>query len=96
MALIHVIIPVYNAVRFLRDAVRSVLEQPCKDIEIILVDDGSTDGSAELCDELVVTDARISVLHQQNQGVSVARNNGIEYVLGGGGRVWLHCVPGCG
>ena len=44
MALIHVVIPVYNAKRFLRETVRSVLEQPCKDIEIILVDDGSTDG----------------------------------------------------
>ena len=81
MALIHVVIPVYNARPFLRDAVRSVLDQPCKDIEIILVDDGSTDGSSELCDELVVGESRISVIHQQNRGVSAARNKGIERVL---------------
>ena len=83
MALIHVVIPVYNAKPFLRDAVRSVLEQPCKDIEIILVNDGSTDGSAELCNELANAEPRISVIHQKNQGVSVARNTGIDHILNG-------------
>ena len=81
MAFIHVIIPVYNAKKYLREAVRSVLIQPCKDIEIILVNDGSTDGSADLCDELAAEESRISVIHQQNQGVSAARNAGIEKVL---------------
>ena len=81
MAFIHVIIPVYNAKKYLREAVQSVLAQPCKDIEIILVNDGSTDGSADLCDELAAEESRISVIHQQNRGVSAARNAGIEKVL---------------
>ena len=77
-----------SAKSFLADAVRSVLEQPCKDIEIILANDSSTDGSAELCDELAKTEPRISVFHQPNQGVSAARNAGIEAVLEGGrGRI---------
>lgn len=53
MPQIHVIIPVYNAKKFLRQAVDSVLNQPYKGIDIVLVNDGSTDGSAELCDEIV-------------------------------------------
>lgn len=81
MALIHVVIPVYNAKQFLRETVVSVLDQPCKDIDIVLVDDGSTDGSAALCDELAAEESRVSVIHQQNQGVSVARNTGIEHFL---------------
>ena len=81
MALIHVVIPVYNTKRFLRETVASVLDQPSKKIDIVLVDDGSTDGSAQLCDELAAVEPRISVIHQQNQGVSAARNTGIEYFL---------------
>ncbi len=81
MALIHVVIPVYNAVRFLRETVYSVLDQPCKDIDIVLVNDGSTDGSAQLCDEIAAKEGRVSVIHQENSGVSVARNAGIEYFL---------------
>ena len=81
MALIHVVIPVYNAVRFLRETVSSVLDQPCKDIDIVLVNDGSTDGSAQLCDEIAAKEGRVSVIHQENSGVSVARNTGIEYFL---------------
>lgn len=81
MSKIHVIIPVYNAKRFLREAVDSVLNQPYKDIDIVLVNDGSTDGSDVLCDEIASNEERVSVIHQANAGVSAARNAGIECVL---------------
>lgn len=84
MPQIHVIIPVYNAKKFLRQAVDSVLNQPYKGIDIVLVNDGSTDGSAELCDEIATREERVNVLHQKNSGVSVARNAGIELVLKNG------------
>lgn len=78
---IEVIIPVYNCVKYLETAVYSVLRQSYKNIEIILVDDGSTDGSEALCDTLVDLHERVIVIHQENAGVSAARNTGIEYVL---------------
>ncbi|MEE1327113.1 MAG: glycosyltransferase family 2 protein [Oscillospiraceae bacterium] len=84
MPQIHVIIPVYNAKKFLRQAVDSVLNQPYKGIDIVLVNDGSTDGSAELCDEIAAKEERVCVIHQANQGVSIARNAGIELVLKNG------------
>lgn len=78
---LHVIIPVYNAEKFLLDAVDSVL---CKEgnISIVLVNDGSTDSSGAICDKLHAEHPQISVLHQNNGGVSRARNTGIEFVLG--------------
>lgn len=81
MAFIHVIIPVYNAEAYLRQTVASVLEQPSGDIDIVLVNDGSTDGSAAICDELAAREERVSVIHQKNAGVSAARNAGIEHFL---------------
>ena len=81
---IHVVIPVYNAVLYLRETVESVLKQPYKRIDIVLVDDGSTDGTSELCDEIANTEERVNVIHQINSGVSVARNRGIEYFLNQG------------
>lgn len=81
MVNIHVIIPVYNTKHFLREAVESVLSQPYKGIDIVLVNDGSTDGSAELCDEIAAKEKRVSVIHQANAGVSAARNTGIDFVL---------------
>ncbi|TFU59565.1 glycosyltransferase [Gemella sp. WT2a] len=77
-ALISVIIPVYNVKDYLEDSVKSVRNQTLKNIEIILVDDGSTDGSSELCDRLANEDARIKVIHKENGGVSDARNVGME------------------
>ena len=82
MALIHVIIPVYNAKPFLQATVASVLNQPCKDIDIVLVDDGSTDGSSILCDEIAGKESRVHAIHQKNAGVSAARNAGIAHFLG--------------
>lgn len=81
MSYIHVIIPVYNARSYLRTAIDSVLAQPYQGIDILLVDDGSTDGSSQLCDEIAAEETRVSVIHQANAGVSAARNNGIAWFL---------------
>ena len=78
---ISVIIPVFNCKNYLSEAVLSVLRQPYKAIRIILIDDGSTDGSSELCDQLAIEYAGIHVIHQENEGVSSARNTGIEFAL---------------
>ena len=74
---ISVIVPVYNAANLVGDCVYSILRQTFSDFELILVDDGSTDGSAEICDGFAGIDTRVKVIHQKNQGVSVARNAGI-------------------
>lgn len=78
---ISVIIPVYNCKNYLRQAVESVVAQPYQEIRIILVDDGSTDGSSVLCDELANQYVGVTVLHQENGGVAAARNSGMEYIL---------------
>ncbi len=77
-----VVIPVYQAKAYLRRCVDSWLGQTETDLEIILVDDGSTDGSSALCDELAKRDERIRVVHQKNAGVSAARNAGIRNAKG--------------
>ena len=79
---VSVIIPVYNVKPYLERCVQSVVRQTYKDLEIILVDDGSTDGSGELCDEIALSDSRILVVHQENQGLSGARNTGIRQASG--------------
>lgn len=80
--LISVIIPVYNASRFLEHCVSSVLAQTYQNLEIILVDDGSTDLSGDLCDAFAKKDSRIKVIHQQNRGLSGARNSALELATG--------------
>ena len=77
-----VVIPVYNAKSSLKRCVDSWLAQSRSDLELLLVDDGSTDGSAGLCDELADSDPRIRVIHQKNSGVSAARNAGIQEACG--------------
>lgn len=84
--MISIIIPVYNASNYLQETVQSVLNQDYQDMEIILVNDGSTDDSLSLCREMQLKDSRIKVIDQKNAGVSVARNNGMkaskgEYLL---------------
>lgn len=74
---ISVIVPVYNVEKYLKRCVESILDQTYKNIEVILVDDGSTDNSPEICDEYALIDSRIKVIHKKNEGVSVARNIGI-------------------
>jgi glycosyltransferase involved in cell wall biosynthesis len=80
--LVSVVVPVYNTEDFLSECVDSILAQTHRYIEVILVDDGSTDTSGMLCDEYVKADARIRVLHQKNGGVSSARNTGIWHATG--------------
>lgn len=79
---ISVVVPVYNTVKYLQRCVDSILNQTFKEFEVLLIDDGSSDGSERLCDKLASTDKRIRVIHQSNSGVSVARNNGIESAAG--------------
>lgn len=76
--LVSVIIPVYNVENYLRECVDSVINQTYKNLEIILVDDGSTDSSGNICDEYAQTDGRIKVVHQKNAGPSKTRNTGIR------------------
>lgn len=83
MMKISVIIPVYNVSAYLEQCVRSVQVQTYRDVEIILVDDGSTDASGCLCDRLATEDERIRVVHKQNGGLSDARNVGLSNATGG-------------
>ncbi|MDR1376546.1 MAG: glycosyltransferase [Synergistaceae bacterium] len=76
--LISVIVPVYNIEKYIRKCVESIINQTYNNVEIILVDDGSTDGSSAVCDELAESDARVKVFHTTNGGQSVARNVGIK------------------
>lgn len=78
---IGVIVPVYNVEPYLHRCIDSILAQTYKNIQIILVDDGSTDNSGKICDEYAAQDDRIVVLHQKNQGQSAARNAGLDYLF---------------
>lgn len=80
--LISVIVPVYNTGAYLVPCMESLLDQTHQNIEIILVDDGSTDGSGAVCDEFARRDKRIRVIHQKNGGVSTARNAGLDQARG--------------
>lgn len=80
--LISVIVPVYNVKNYLKQCVQSIVGQTYKNLEIILIDDGSTDGSGELCDILKKTDERIKVIHEENSGLSEARNTGLNAARG--------------
>jgi glycosyltransferase involved in cell wall biosynthesis len=81
--LISVIIPVYNTEKYLRRCLASVLNNTYRNIEVICVDDGSTDGSAEILNEIAQSDTRVKVIHQENSGVSAARNHGMKFAGGG-------------
>lgn len=80
--MISIIIPVYNAVNYLTETVESILSQTYRDFEVIIVDDGSTDGSGELCDRLTMRDSRIIAVHKENGGVASARNRGLDEAKG--------------
>ena len=81
---ITIIIPVYNAEKYLRECLDSVCHQTYTNFEVILVNDGSKDKSAELCDEFVNKDNRFRLIHKANGGVSSARNVGLDAISGGG------------
>ena len=82
MPKISVIIPVYNTENYLKECLNSVINQTFKDIEIICVNDGSTDNSLSILEEYARTDSRIKIINQKNQGVSSSRNNGIKSARG--------------
>lgn len=79
---VSVVIPIYNAGKYLRECLDSVLAQTYRDIEVILVDDGSTDASAAVCDEYATADNRVKVLHKINGGATAARRDGVESATG--------------
>ena len=76
---VSVIIPVYNVEKYLRQNLESVQKQTLKDIEIICVDDGSTDSSCKIAEEFAAADSRFVVIKQQNGGAGAARNNGLRH-----------------
>lgn len=93
--LISVIVPVYNVKCYLEECINSILGQSYYNIEIICVDDGSTDGSSEICDDIALKDSRLRVIHQKNAGLSAARNTGLlhatgEYVAFVDSDDWIH------
>lgn len=79
---VSVIIPVYNVEKYIRKSIESVINQTYKNLEIIIVDDGSPDNCPTICDEYSQVDSRIKVIHQSNQGLSGARNTGISVATG--------------
>lgn len=85
---ISIIIPVYNAAKFLHKCINSILAQTFQDFEILLINDGSTDESGAICDRYTLTDNRIRVFHKENGGVSSARNIGLRNACG----EWIYFV----
>ena len=81
-ALISVIVPVYNVEKYLPECVESIISQTYGNLEVILIDDGSTDRSGKICDEFAEKDSRIVAVHQKNSGVSAARNRGLDVCNG--------------
>ncbi len=79
---VSVIVPVYNTEKFVRRCLDSLLEQSYHDLEVILVDDGSTDDSGEICDTYATSDRRVRVIHQENAGQGTARNTGLDAATG--------------
>lgn len=88
MPKISVIVPVYNVEKYLHECVDSILAQTFTDFELILINDGSQDNSGAICDGYASKDSRITVIHQENQGQAVARNNAIAIAKGD----WIHFV----
>lgn len=82
MPKISVIVPVYNSEKYLHRCIDSILSQTFTDFEVLLIDDGSTDSSGEICDEYAAKDSRVRVFHKENGGVSSARNMGLDNAYG--------------
>ena len=80
--LVSVIVPVYNSQQYVAHAVRSILRQSYSNIEVILVDDGSTDTSGDICDQCAAGDSRVVVVHKENGGICSARNAGLDIARG--------------
>lgn len=82
MKKISIVIPIYNDEKYISQCLNSIINQTYKNIEIILIDDGSTDNSKNICDEYAKKDKRVKVFHQKNSGVSKARNKGLDNITG--------------
>lgn len=80
--LVSVVVPVYNVEKYLRECLDSLINQTYKNLEIIIVDDGSTDNSGKICDEYEKKNKNIKVIHKENEGLGFARNTGLEYIHG--------------
>ena len=81
-SLVSVIVPIYKVEQYLDECVESIVNQTYKNLEIILVDDGSPDGCPQMCDEWLRKDGRIKVIHKKNGGLSSARNAGLDVATG--------------
>ena len=79
---VSIIVPVYNVEKYFDKCIESIIRQTYKNIEIIIVDDGSKDNSGIIADEYAKTDSRIKVFHSENRGLSFARNCGVKYATG--------------
>lgn len=80
--LISIIVPIYNVEDYLKRCIDSILGQTYKNLEVILVDDGSPDKCGKICEEYKLIDSRIKVIHKKNGGLSSARNNGLDIATG--------------
>lgn len=89
---LSVIIPVYNVENYLSECLDSVMCQTGFSLEMILVDDGSTDRSGVIADQYAQKDKRIKVVHQKNSGVSAARNTGLDIAQGGMWLLWIAMI----
>ena len=87
---VSVVVPIYNVSAYLVPCVKSLLSQTHSDLEVVLIDDGSTDGSGDMCDHFAATDDRVRVIHRVNGGLSAARNTGIDAATGN----FILCVDG--
>lgn len=91
---VAIVVPVYGVAEYLRECIESILLQTYMDLVVVLVDDGSTDGSGEICDEYARKDSRIKVIHKANGGLSSARNAALDYLLKNGSTKWVTFVDG--
>lgn len=85
---VSVIIPIYNTCHYVQEALESICRQTLTELEIIAIDDGSTDSSRKVVEQVAATDMRIRVYSQANQGQSITRNNGMQYVQGSTSTLW--------
>ncbi|MDE6612281.1 MAG: glycosyltransferase, partial [Muribaculaceae bacterium] len=79
---VSVIIPIYNTGEYLRACIGSICRQTHRDLQIIMIDDGSAETTAAICDQIAASDHRITIVHKPNEGVSKARNHGLEIADG--------------
>ena len=86
--LVSIIVPVYNTEKYIRRWLDSVKNQTYRNLEVVLVDDGSSDNSPKICDEYAAKDSRFHVIHKENGGVSSARNVGLRYCSENSGGVY--------